>query len=142
MPDLLQFQALNWHPVKQEKKWKMQKPIQQKMKKWWGDIIFEICLQIQGKYEIVRTNFEGLYSPSIFQALFFTEELLAKIAEKTNLYSSQIYPNKPMNCTVYGTQKFHGICIIGSLTPLSKVHDLWIDVLGRDLVKETVSKNV
>ena len=77
-----------------------------------------------------------------FKHFVFTEELLAKIADETNLYSSQIYPNKPINCTVYGTQKFHGICIIGSLTPLSNVHDLWIDVLGRELVKETVSKNV
>jgi len=90
-----------------------------------GKIIFEKCLQIQGNYEIARTNFEGLYYPSIFQALFFTEELLAKIAEETNLYSSQIYPNKPINCTVYGTQKFHRICINGSLTPASNVHDLY-----------------
>ena len=36
-----------------------------------GNIIFEIWLQIQGKYEIARTNFEGLYSTSIFQTLFF-----------------------------------------------------------------------
>ena len=33
------------------------------------------------------------------------EELLAKIAKETNLYRSKINPNKPMNCTVYGTQK-------------------------------------
>jgi len=73
---------------------------------------------------------------------FFTEDLLAKIAEETNLYNSQINPNKPMNCTVYGTQKFLGICIIRSLTPPSNVCDLWIDVLGRALVKETVQKEV
>jgi len=47
-----------------------------------------------------------------------------------------------MNCTVHGTEKFLGICIIGSLTPPSNVRDLWIDVLGRDLVKETVQKDV
>ena len=106
-----------------------------------GETIFENCLQIQGHYEIARTNFEGLYSPSIFQALFFfTEELLAKITEKINSYSSQIYPNKPINCTVYGTQNFHEIYIIGSLTPLSNVCDLWIDVLGRELVKELSQK--
>ena len=77
-----------------------------------------------------------------FKHFFFTEELLAKIAEETNLYSSQIYPNKPINCTVYDTQNFLGICIIGSLTPPSNVPDLCIDMLGRELVKETVSKNV
>jgi len=37
---------------------------------------------------------------------------------------------------------FHGICIIGSLTPLYNVHDLWIDVLGRDLVNDTASKRI
>ena len=77
-----------------------------------------------------------------FKHFSFTEEMLAKIADETNLYSSQIYPNKPINCTVYGTQKFHGICIIDSLTPPSNVRDLSIDVLGRELMKETVSKNV
>ena len=77
-----------------------------------------------------------------FKHFSFTEELLAKIAEETNLYSSQIYPNKPINCTLYGTQKFLGICIIGSLTPHSNLCDLCIDVLGRELVKETVSKDV
>ena len=45
-----------------------------------------------------------------------------------------------MNCTVYGTQEFLGICTISSLTPPSNAHDLWNDVLGIDLVKETVSK--
>jgi hypothetical protein len=51
---------------------------------WGGDTIFENGLQIEGKYENARKNFE--------------------IAEETNLYSSQINPNKPMNCTVQGTQ--------------------------------------
>jgi len=83
-----------------------------------------------------------VFTHQFFKHISFTEELLAKIAEETNLYSSQIYPNKPINCTLYGTQKFLGICIIGSLTPHSNVCDLCIDVLGRELVKETVSKNV
>jgi len=64
-------------------------------------------------------------TPHQFFKHFFTEELLAKMAKETNLYSSQIYPNKPINCTVHGTQKFHGICIVGSLTPASNVHDLY-----------------
>ena len=46
-----------------------------------------------------------------------------------------------MNCTVYSTQIFLVICTIGSLTPPSNIRDLWIDVLGRELAKETVSKN-
>jgi len=143
MSDLLQFQAHNWHPVMQKKSGKRRNPF---CKRWkcseGGNIIFKICLQIQGKYEIARTNFEGLYSPSIFQALFFFYWRTACLnCRGKNLYSSQIFPNKPINCTVYNTEKFVGICIIRSLTPLSNVRDLCIDVLGRELVKETVSKN-
>jgi len=80
-------------------------------------------------------------SQQFWNYIFFAE-LLAKIAEETNLYSSQTNPNKPINCTVQGTEKFLGICIIISLTPPSNVHDLCIDMLGRDLVKETVQKDV
>jgi len=47
-----------------------------------------------------------------------------------------------MKYTVYCTHKFLAICIIGSLTPPSNVCDLWIDVLGRDLMKETVQNDV
>ena len=71
MSDLLQFQAHNWHLVMQEKNWKRRNPFRKRWKCWGENIIFENCLQIQGKYEIARRNFEGLYSPSIFQALFF-----------------------------------------------------------------------
>jgi len=76
------------------------------------------------------------------QIFFLTEQLLAKIADETNLYSSQTNPNKPMNCTVHGTKMFLGICIIGSLNTPSNVRDLRIDVLGRVLVKETAQKDV
>jgi hypothetical protein len=71
---------------------------------------------------------------------FFTEELLANIAEETNLYSSQMNPNKPRNHTVNDIQKFPGVCMISSLAPHSSVGDPWIDVLGINLVKETLSK--
>jgi hypothetical protein len=63
-----------------------------------------------------------LSTPHQFFNQFFTEVLLAKIAEETNLYSSQMNPNKPMKCTVYDIQ------------------DLWSDVLGINLVKETMSQ--
>jgi len=49
MPDLPQFQALNWHPVKQEKHLENAETHSAKDKSVGGDIIFEICLQIQGK---------------------------------------------------------------------------------------------
>jgi hypothetical protein len=55
---------------------------------------------------------------------FFTEELLPKITEETNLYTSLTNPNKAMNCILYGIQKILGICIISSLTPHSNAHDL------------------
>jgi hypothetical protein len=45
-----------------------------------------------------------------------------------------------MNSTVYGTQKLLWICIVSSLTPPSNDCDLWNDVYGTDLMKETVSK--
>jgi len=45
-----------------------------------------------------------------------------------------------MNCRLYTTQKFLGICIVISWTPSSNASDLWNDVLGIDLVKGTVSK--
>lgn len=71
---------------------------------------------------------------------FFTDELLTKIAEETNLYSSQIDPNKPMNFSMYDIQKFLGICIISSLAPPTNIRDLWNEVLGTDMVKETMSQ--
>jgi hypothetical protein len=106
-----------------------------------GDIIFQNYLQIEVKYEI-KKKFEGLYFPSIFQVHFFTEGQLEKIAEKINLYSSYINQIKPMYCKVYGTQKFLGMCVMGSLIPPSNVRDLWIHLLGKDLVKGTVQKDV
>jgi hypothetical protein len=78
--------------------------------------------------------------PIDFSSTFFTEELLAKFIEETNLYSSQINPNKTMNCTVYGTKYCLGIRIITSMTPPSNSHYLCNGVLGVDLVKGTVSK--
>ena len=70
----------------------------------------------------------------------FTEELLAKNEEEIDLYSIKINPNKPMNCTAYGTQKFLWFSIISSLIPPSNACDLWNHELGIDLMKETVSK--
>jgi hypothetical protein len=83
-----------------------------------------------------------LYStvPINFSSTFFTEEFLAKFVEETNLYSSQINPNKAMNCTVYGTKYLLGIRIITSKTPPSNSRYLYNSVLGVDLEKGTVSK--
>jgi hypothetical protein len=50
MPDLLQFQAYNWHPVKQEKHLENAETHSAKDESVVGaNIIFKICLQIQGK---------------------------------------------------------------------------------------------
>jgi hypothetical protein len=62
------------------------------------------------------------------------------IAEETDLYSSQMNPNEPRNCTVDDIQKFTGVFMISSLAPHSSVSDSWSDVLGVNLMKETVSK--
>ena len=56
-----------------------------------GDIIFENSFQIEGKYEIARKKFKFLYFTFIFQVNFFAQELIAKFAEKVNLYNSQIH---------------------------------------------------
>jgi len=44
---------------------------------------------------------------------------LPKFKEATNLYSIKVSPNKPTNCTAYGTQKFPWICFISSFTPVT-----------------------
>ena len=62
------------------------------------------------------------------------------IAEETNLYSSQMNPNKPRNCIVYVIQKVLRVCMISSLAPRSSIGDPWSNMLGINLVKETVSK--
>ncbi|GBM81934.1 Chimeric ERCC6-PGBD3 protein [Araneus ventricosus] len=67
-------------------------------------------------------------------------QILWKKQNETNLYSTQKNPNKPVDCTVYDIHKFIGICILSSLAPPTCVRDLWNDVYGIDLVKETMSQ--
>jgi hypothetical protein len=72
-----------------------------------------------------------LDSPYTFFKHFFTDELITKIFEETNLHSSQIDPGKPMNVTLHDIQKFLGICIITSMCHTSNVRDLWDEVLWK-----------
>ncbi|GBN35184.1 PiggyBac transposable element-derived protein 3 [Araneus ventricosus] len=81
-----------------------------------------------------------LSTPYQFFKYFFTDEIVSKIADETNLYSTQKNPNKPVDCIVYDIHKFIGICILSSLAPPTCVRDLWNDVYGIDLVKETMSQ--
>ncbi|GBN05381.1 PiggyBac transposable element-derived protein 1 [Araneus ventricosus] len=81
-----------------------------------------------------------LSTPYQFFKYLFTDEIVSKIADETNLYSTQKNPNKPVDCTVYDIHKLIGICILSSLSPPTCVRDLWNDVYGIDLVKETMSQ--
>jgi hypothetical protein len=74
-------------------------------------------LRFRENMKLPEHNLEIPNPHQFFKYCFFTEEFFPKIVEETILYSSQINPNKAMNSTVYGTQKFHGICIISSLNP-------------------------
>ncbi|GBL98845.1 hypothetical protein AVEN_165689-1 [Araneus ventricosus] len=67
-------------------------------------------------------------------------QILWKKQNEINLYSTQKNPNKPVDCTVYDIHKFIGIRILSSLAPPTCVRDLWHDVYGIDLVKETMSQ--
>jgi hypothetical protein len=108
----------------------------------WGKYInFESCdfrLKQNGEMPEQILELSALYQ--FLNYFFFIEELLANIAEETNLYSSQMNPNKPRNCTVYDIQKFLGVCMISSLARHSSIGDPWSNILGINLVKETVSK--
>ena len=138
MPELLQFQAHCWHPIMQTKH------LENAGNHSSRDTSFEgvgELLQIQEKIWNYIKNFWRSVLPTNFSNTFLsTLELFAKNAEEINLYSSKVKPNKPMNCKVYCTQKFLWICIISYLTPPYNACDLWNDVLGIDLMKETVSK--
>ena len=55
----------------------------QKMKVyWWREKTFQNCLQNQGKYENVRTNFEGLYSHQFFKYIFLQKNCLPVLQMK------------------------------------------------------------
>ena len=83
-----------------------------------------------------------LSTPYQFFKYFFTDEIVSKIADETNLYSTQKNPNKPVDCTVYDIHKFIGICILSSLAPPTCVRDLWNDIYGilNLVILVTVSK--
>lgn len=81
-----------------------------------------------------------LDTPYQFFKYFITDELLSTITEETNFYSSQINPSKPTNFINYDIQKFLGICIFNSVLSTSNNRDMWNDVIGNDIVKETMSQ--
>lgn len=85
-------------------------------------------------------NVAQLDNPYQFFKYFFTDDLLSKIAEETNLYSCQLNPNKSTDYTIYDIQKFLGICIFNSVSVTSNVRDIWNEILGNDIVKETMSQ--
>lgn len=81
-----------------------------------------------------------LSTPYQFFKYFFTDEIISKIVNETNLYAIQQNTNKPIDCTNYDIYKFFGICIISSLAPPANIRDLWNDVFGVELVKQTMSQ--
>ena len=60
--------------------------------------------------------------------------------DEPNLYAIQKNPNKPIHCRNYDIYKFFGICILSALAPPTNIRDLWNDVIGVDLVKQTMSQ--
>ena len=144
MAELLQVQAHHWHHIMQKKHLENAEKHSPKDETVVGGgehNVWTLSSDSRNIWNYQKKILKVCTSQQFCKQIFFlTEVLLAKIADETNLYSSQENPNKPMNCTVHGTEKFLGICSIGSLIPPSNICDLWIEVLGRVLVKELFKK--
>ncbi|GBO18512.1 PiggyBac transposable element-derived protein 2 [Araneus ventricosus] len=83
----------------------------------------------------------NLETPFQFVKYFLTDELFQKILDESMLYAFQKDPNSVFQITKTDLQKYLGICLLTSVTQNSNVRDFWNDVVGMELVKNTMSLN-
>lgn len=69
-------------------------------------------------------------TPLDFFAYFFTNELLTKTKEKTELYAVQKNPNKTVILSIDDIKRHLGICIYAFVLHVPKIRDYWSVELG------------
>ncbi|KAE9522457.1 hypothetical protein AGLY_017118 [Aphis glycines] len=82
-----------------------------------------------------------LETPLDFFAYFFTDELLTKIKEETELYAVQKNPNKPVTLSINEIKRYLGICIYASVLHVPKIRDYWSAELGYPMIFNAMSRN-
>ncbi|XP_047002722.1 uncharacterized protein LOC124620097 [Schistocerca americana] len=93
----------------------------------------------KGKSSLPQSALQ-LSTPYQFLKYFFNDELMTKLLMKLNFTAHKKNPNKPFNRNVHDIHELTGICIISSLAPPTAVPDLWNDVIGVEVVKQTMSQ--
>lgn len=72
---------------------------------------------------------------------FFSDDLLAKLVEESNLYAQQTDINKPLNLTTYELRQYIGIIIYMSLVRLSNTRYYWAPDVGIDIIVNCMTVN-
>ena len=83
----------------------------------------------------------NLETPFQFVKYFLTDELIEKIINESMLYTTQKDPTKVFQITKSDLYKYIGICLLTSVTHHVNIRDLWTDIIGLQLVKNTMSLN-
>jgi len=79
-------------------------------------------------------NISSMTDPLEFFMYFFDDNLLHKIKNETNLYSTQKNSNKPINVTENELKRYIGICIYASvLHATQRLKHVLIDIMMNNL---------
>lgn len=74
------------------------------------------------------TNIKNMVSPYEFLTKLFPKSLISFIVEQSNIYASQVRPNKPANISIKEMEQFIGICLKMSIVHLPTTRHYWSEV--------------
>lgn len=94
-------------------------------------------IKFLGKTDLTE-NVLHLETPYQFFKYFFDDDLMKRIVEETNLYSTQKCVDNPFTITNTDLYKYFGIMILSSIANFPNIRMLWDTIIGPPLVAETM----